>query len=140
MLRSILAVLAGLVLGMFVITAVESLIAWVYPMPAFDPKDPAALKAAMAGMQTGAWGMLLAGWAFGALASGLLAARLAARFETGAPLRHALAVGVVQTAGAAANFAMLPHPTWVVVCGLLVFVPMAALGGRIGAGGRAKSV
>lgn len=132
MLRSILVVLAGLVLGMFVITAVESLIPMVAPLPAVDMHDSAALRAMLAGLPGGVYAMLFAGWGFGALASGLLAARLAARFHTGVPRRHALAVGVVQTVGAAANFAMLPHPTWVVVCGLLVFVPMALLGGAVG--------
>lgn len=134
MLRSILVVIAGLVLGMLVITAIESMIPMVYPLPPFDPNDPAALHAALAALPTPAFVILVLGWAFGALASGVLAARLARKFETGVPLRHALAVGVVQTVGAVANFAMLPHPTWVLVVGLVVFVPMALLGGKIGAG------
>jgi hypothetical protein len=135
MLRSILVVIAGLVLGMFVITAIESMIPMAYPLPPFDPNDPAALRAALGSMPTGVFVILVAGWAFGALAAGVLAARLALKFETGAPLRHALAVGIVQTAGVGVNFAMLPHPTWVLVVGLVVFVPMALLGGKVGAGG-----
>jgi len=133
MLRSFLAVLAGLVLGMFVITAVESMIPMIYPVPkAIDPSDPEALRAMMAGMPTGVFVILMCGWTFGALAGGLLAARLASTWFHKAPLLHALAVGVVQTAGAIANFTMLPHPTWVLVAGMLVFIPMALLGGKLG--------
>ena len=133
MLRSFLAVLAGLALGIFVITAVESIIPMVYPLPkAVDPSDPEALRAMMAGMPTGVFVILMAGWTFGALAGGLLAARLASTWFHRAPLAHALAVGVVQTSGAIANFAMLPHPTWVLVAGLVVFIPMALLGGKLG--------
>ncbi len=129
MLRSVLVVFAGLVAGMFMVTAIESLIPMVYPLPAaIDPKDPEALRAAMAGMPAGVFLMLMAAWAFGSLTGGLLTARLA----THAPLRHALAVGVIQTAGAVANFVMLPHPTWVIAAGLAVFVPMALLGGALG--------
>ncbi|HEY0137703.1 MAG TPA: hypothetical protein VGB85_26640 [Nannocystis sp.] len=133
MLRSILAVLAGLVLGMFVITAVESIIPMVYPMPrAVDPRDIEAMRTTLAGMPVGVFVILMLGWILGALAGGLLAARLASTWFHRAPLRHALAVGVVQTIGAVTNFAMLPHPTWVLIAGLVVFIPMALLGGRLG--------
>ena len=133
MLRSILAVLAGLVLGMFVITAVESLIPLAYPMPrAVDPKDTEALRTMMAGMPVGVFVILMLGWMLGALTGGLLAARLASTWFHRAPLVHALAVGAVQTAGALANFTLLPHPTWVLVAGLVVFIPMALVGGRLG--------
>ncbi len=133
MLRSVLAVLAGLVLGMFTIMAVESVIPLVYPMPrAIDPADTDAMRTTLANMPVGAFVILMAGWALGALSGGLLAARLATTWFYKAPLAHALAVGLVQTAGAIANFTMLPHPTWVLVAGLVVFIPMALLGGALG--------
>ncbi len=133
MLRSFLAVLAGLALGMFVITAVESIIPLIYPMPrAVDPGDTEALRTMMAGMPVGVFVILMLGWIFGALAGGLLAARVASTWFYRAPLLHALAVGVVQTAGSIANFSLLPHPTWVLVAGLVVFIPMALLGGQLG--------
>ena len=129
MLRSVLVVLAGLVVGMFVITAVESLIPMVYPLPlGLDPKDPEALAAAFAAMPSGVFLMLMAAWAFGSLTGGVLTARLAAH----SPMQHALAVGVIQTVGAVANFVMLPHPAWVIAAGIAVFVPMALLGGSLG--------
>ena len=133
MLQSILAVLAGIVLGMFVITGVESIIPLVYPLPqAVDPKDLEAMRTMLAGMPTGVFVILMSGWILGALAGGLLAARLASTWFHRRPMAHALAVGVLQSVGAVANFVMLPHPTWVLVGGLFVFIPMALLGGRLG--------
>ena len=128
MLRSVLVVFAGLIAGMLTVTAIESMIPLVFVLPPIVPGDPEALRAALAAMPVGVFVMLMIGWAFGALVGGLLSARLATR----APLGHALAVGLVQTAGAIANFPMLPHPTWVIAAGLAVFVPMALLGGVLG--------
>lgn len=128
MLRSVLVVFAGLIAGMLLVTTIESLIPLFFALPPIVPGDPEALMAALAAMPVGVFVMLMIGWAFGALVGGLLAARLA----THTPLAHALAVGLVQTAGAIANFTMLPHPTWVIAAGLAVFVPMALLGGVLG--------
>jgi hypothetical protein len=99
---------------------------------AVDPKDTEALRTMMAGMPVGVFVILMLGWMLGALTGGLLAARLASTWFHRAPLVHALAVGAVQTAGAIANFTLLPHPTWVLVAGLVVFIPMALVGGRLG--------
>lgn len=133
MLRSALVVLGGLVAGMFMVTAIESLIPMVFPgLPPLDPRDHAAVVAAMARLPAGVFVMLMIGWACGSLAAGLVVGRLA----TQAPLWHALVVGGLQTAGAIVNFQMLPHPTWVIAGGLAVFVPMVLLGATIGRRGR----
>ncbi len=132
MLRSVLVVFAGLIVGMLMVTAIESMIPLVFALPPLDVADPAAVKAAMASLPAGVFVMLMFGWAFGALTGGLVSARLATHTSGRGPLGHALAVGLVQTAGAIANFSMLPHPTWVIAAGLVLFVPMALLGGHLG--------
>lgn len=133
MLRSVLVVLAGLVAGMLVVMAIESAIPLAFPgLAPIDPNDYAGAVAAMARLPAGVFAMLMAGWVCGSLAAGLVVGRLA----THKPGWHALVVGAVQTAGAIVNFQMLPHPTWVIAGGLVVFVPMVLVGATIGRRGR----
>lgn len=128
MLRSFLSVFAGLIVFSLVVTVLQGMMAQVYPLPAIDPEDPAAIGRAIAGMPAGAFGLLLAGYAVGAMCGGAVASAIATR----ARMRHALIVGVVTTLGGIANFVLLPHPLWVVLSGLPLFIAMALVGGRLG--------
>ncbi|MBL9106358.1 MAG: hypothetical protein JNL82_35880 [Myxococcales bacterium] len=128
-LRSVVAVVAGLLVFFVVVMVVQGAMAQVYPLPAgVDVRDMEAIGRAVLAMPAGAFGLLLAGYAIGALCGGMVAAASAARAE----MRHAIIVGAVTTLGGVANFVMLPHPTWVVLLGLPLFLIMAAIGGRIG--------
>ena len=133
MFRSVLVVLAGLVAGMLVVTAIESLIPMVFSgLPRIEPNDYAAAVAAKARLPAGVFAMLMIGWACGSLAAGVVVGRLAAHWSLGAPRVHALVVGALQMAGAIVNFVMLPHPNWVIAGGLVVFMPMVLLGVKLG--------
>ena len=129
MLRSVLAVLLGLAAAVVVMIGVESISHTLLPPPSVDLNDMAAVRAVMAGLPAGMYVMVLIAWGFAALTGGLLAGRLARR----APLAHAAVIGGLLTVGGLANFVMLSHPLWVVIGGLLLFLPMALLGGRLGA-------
>jgi hypothetical protein len=130
MLRSVGAVVAGVILGGGVVFAVELLGGMLFPMPpGLDLNDPQALAVAMANAPLGALLFVLLAWAAGSLAGGWLAARLAGR----APHWHALIVGVLLLIAGIINLATLPHPLWFQVVSVLVFLPAAWLGGALGA-------
>ena len=126
--RSILAVLAGLLVAGFVVFVVETIGHTVYPPPAgFDPTTPAGMAAIMGQAPLGALLFVIAAYACGACAGGALAARL----QPSAPLAHAIAVGAVLTGAGVLNLLSIPHPMWMTVATIVVFGPAAWLGGRL---------
>jgi len=126
--RSLLACLAGLVLGSVVIGVVEFVGHQIYPPPAgIDPRDPESIRRAMETISMGALLVVLVAWAIGSVVGGLVAARLAPR----QPMRCALIVGAMLLLAGIANLIMLPHPLWFSIVAVLLFLPAAWLGGRL---------
>lgn len=129
MIRSILAVLAGLMVFFIAVTVLQGMMVQLYPLPAgIDPNDLEALKRALMGMPAGAFAVLLAAYAVGAMCGGAVAAAVAGRRK----MLHAAIVGGLTMLAGIANFARLPHPSWVVLVGVPLFVVMALIGGRLG--------
>jgi hypothetical protein len=126
--RSILAVLAGVFLGVVVISTVQAIGHAVYPPPPdLDPTNVEAFKAAVANMPAGALIFVLLAWALGAFAGGGLSAWLARRSH----MLHALIAGAVLLVNGIISLVMIPHPLWVTVAGVLVFLPAAYVGSRL---------
>ena len=128
MVRSTGAVIAGLLVMLIVVAAIQWLGHSVYPPPeGLDFRDKDAVAAAMANAPAGAFAFVLASYAIGTF--------LAAGTATTISLRHkrgvAIVIGVVMLGLAAINLFALPHPTWMVVAALLVPVPAALLGWRV---------
>lgn len=128
MMRSILAVLAGVVVAGIVIAGVEYLGHLIYPPPpGLDPSDVESMKAMMADIPLGSLLFVLLAWALGSLAGGGVAARIAARSY----LLHALIVGGIMLIGGVINMAMIPHPLWFWIVGVILFLPSAYAGARL---------
>src|SRR5688572_11978981 len=107
--RSIIAVLAGIVISMVTITVVQMLGHQIYESPAgLDMNDKAAIAAYMEKMPIEAMLMVLLAYIAGAFLGGLIAARLAPR----RPILHAMIIGTLLFFAGIANFIMLPHPIW----------------------------
>jgi hypothetical protein len=119
MLRSILAVLAGLVIALITVWLFQFASMHAYPPPPIlDPRDPPLL----AGMPAGELALALAGWVVGALDGGLVAGLIA---------RKPLPAGIVGTLAALCAMAvvtMVPHPMWLSLAGVLLPVPAALFG------------
>src|SRR5690349_6438715 len=115
-LRSILAVLCGVLVGGAVILGMELIGVRIFPPPqGLASEDPEVLRRAMEQLPAGAFGMVLLGWALGTFAGAWTAAKVAGR----APLGHGLAVGVLFLAAGVANMLALPHPVWFWIVGVL---------------------
>lgn len=128
MVKSIIAVVLAVLLAGVVIAAVQLVNTQIFPLPpGVDFNDREAMSRAVSSMPTGGFVLLLLSYTLGALAGGWLAARMAPR----RPLLHAMIVGVLLLAAGVMNFVSIPHPLWVTVVGLLIFLPMAWLGASL---------
>ncbi len=129
---NVLAVVVGAVVAGVVVALVQSLGHQVYPVatPA-DMQDPDAMAALVASMPPGALWFVVAAYAAGSFAGGAVAAYIG----RSAQIRLALIVGVLLMIGGIMNIVSIPHPLWFSVVSLLVFLPAAWLGGRLGVSG-----
>lgn len=126
--RTLLASLAGLVVGSIVTGVVEFVGHQIYPPPAgIDPRDPESIRRAMETISTGALIAVLVAWAIGSMVGGLVAARLATR----QPMRCALIAGAMLMLAGIANLILIPHPLWFSIVAVLLFLPAAWAGGRL---------
>jgi hypothetical protein len=128
--RSVLAVLAGVVVAGVVVVAIEAVGHRVYPGP--EGHDHEALAAYIRTAPPGVFLFVLAAWGIGTLAGAWLAAWLAGR----APVVHGLIIGGLLLLGALANLLMIPHPVWFSVVGVAMFLPAAWLGAKLVNAGR----
>jgi hypothetical protein len=123
--RSVLAVLAGLILTSVVIFSIEFAGHAVHPFPeGVDPQDPAALREFIHTAPAGVFFGLLAAWVVGTAAGSWLAARLAHR----ARKVCGWIIGGFITLGAIAIMTHIPHPVWLWVLALLAIPGAAVLG------------
>jgi hypothetical protein len=129
MVRSILAVVLGLVVAFVVISGLEWLGQFMYPLPeGVKPGDVEAMKQVVAAMPPGAFLLLLCEYAVGSLAGGFFAAWVARR----RPALHALIIGGALTAVGFLNLLMLPgHPAWFWAANAVVYLLPAYLGARL---------
>ena len=107
--RSILAVIMGMLVAFVLIAVVQLIGMRVYPPPAgMDPTNLESLKAARASIPLGALLFVLLSYAAGSVAGGWLAARIAPR----APMMHAMIVAALLFGAGLMNLMTIPHPAW----------------------------
>jgi len=129
--RSILTVLSGLVSGGLTVYLLQWLGHRIVPPPeGLKLEDIEAIKAYVLTAPPAVFLLLLAAWAGGAFVGGMVASFIARTHR----LRHSLAVGAIQAVLAAMQLAMVPHPAWVAISGVALFIPFAWLGGKLFAG------
>jgi len=126
-LRSVLGVVAGVLVGGVLISGVEVISSQFYPLPAGAASDPQALASHIRSLPAGAFAWVLSAWMIGTLAGAWIAARIAGRKH----LVHGVIIGTVFLAFGIANMLMLPHPAWVWVCGIVIFMMAGYMGGRL---------
>jgi hypothetical protein len=128
MLRTLLAIVAGLITAMLVIFGVEAAGMLLFPPPAGMPLETEADLAklvAMASPAAKAW--LVFGWALGSFVGAWVAARISRQHRRIA----ALAVALFIVAGTVMNAMVIAHPLWVNLLGILLPVPLALLAARL---------
>jgi hypothetical protein len=131
MIRKILAVVVGIIAGSAFNMGLVTFSQAMYPLPeGLDPNDFEALKAYVEanGVPTGALMIVLAAHAGGSFVSGLVCGIIARRSWYWA----AVILGILWTCGGVAMLIMLPAPTWFAVADVLLYLPSALVGVRLG--------
>lgn len=128
MARQFLVFLGASVAGFIVLGLVESISWMLYPAPEdLDLTDMEALAAYAAQVPLTAKLIVLAAWMIGAFVAGFIAGKFA---PEGTGPKLALMAGGVLMLGGIMNTFMVPHPVWMLVIGLLQYLPMAYLGAK----------
>ena len=132
--RNILAVLAGVVVGSFVNSALVNLGPSVFPLPeGADVSTLEGLKTSMPLFRPINFLPPFLGHALGTLVGAFIAAKLAASHVN----RIALGLGGFFLVGGVTAAYMFGGPVWFIVADLaLAYIPMAYLGGRLAGTGR----
>ena len=134
MVRNILAIIVGLVIGMVVNMGLINLGHAVVPLPeGADVSTMEGIAAAMSRFGPEQFIFPFLAHAGGTLVGTLVATLIAASHK----MKIALALGVLFLAGGIAAVIMLPAPLWFDVIDLVfAYIPMAWIGAKIGGAGR----
>ena len=127
--RNILAVLAGVMLGMIANMGIITISGSIIPPPdGIDPSDMESLKANMHLFEAKHFIMPFLAHAVGSFVGALVAALVA----TSHKMRFAMGLGVWTLIGGIMASFMIPAPTWFVVLDLgLAYVPTAFVAGKL---------
>lgn len=130
-LRNVLAVIAGLVIGGIVNMILITISPMIVPPPAgVDLNNPESISRAIQLFEPRHFLMPFLAHALGTLAGALTAYLIAASYKA----RFAYAIGVLFLCGGVAASFMIPAPAWFIALDLLVaYLPMAWLATQIGA-------
>lgn len=126
--RTILAVIAGLIIAMLVMLSVEFLSMQVSPPPpGFTLNNEADLARLVEMASPASKALVVLGWALASFLGGWVAARLSRQHRMVA----ALAIGVLIVIGVVFNTANIPHPLWMTVLGVLLPMPLTFAAARL---------
>ena len=126
--RNILSVVVGLATAIITFLIAETINGNLHPAPTtLDYKNTIAVRAFYENQPISLWLLVLAGWVIGSLICGFLIKLISKSDNKKLPI----IAGCILTLSAVANFFSLPHPTWFIVVGLLVFIPSTLLGHRL---------
>jgi hypothetical protein len=139
LLRNVLAIVAGLVIGMAINMAIVVFGPSIIPPPAgVDVNDVESIRASIHLYEAKHFVSPVLAHAVGTLVGAITAYLIAASHQS----IIALVVGVFFLAGGIAASMMIPAPVWFIVLDLVVaYIPMAWIGSQIGrrfSGGRAS--
>ena len=124
--RTLLAIVAGMVLAFALVVAVEFFSSIVHPFPpGFDPSAPGSIPAHV--QRYPGWVLAVAGLMWGATAAAAtwVASRIGGRWA-------GITVALLLAAALVVNLAMLPYATWFKIAMPAAFVAACLLGVRHG--------
>ena len=129
LLKNILAIIAGAVIGSVVNGGIIAISSSVIPPPeGADVTTMEGLKASMHLFKPKHFIMPFLAHALGALVGAFIAAKIAVDHK----MKFALIVGILFLAGGITNVLMLPSPTWFTILDIgAAYIPMAYFAGKL---------
>lgn len=126
--RGIAGVLGGVVVAVVVVGLLEGLGHMIYPPPpGLDLTTAEGQARLMDVMPVGAKVAVVTAWFLGALAGGIVAARIGQR------ALYAWVIGAIMVALSVTTTMMFPHPLWMVLAGIALPIVAAVIAIRIDA-------
>lgn len=129
-LRSLLAVIVGGMLAIFIVTLFDASSLIFFPVStSVDPNNPASLATNSSAIPIGSFIVLIIGWGIAAFTGAWTAARIADRSQ----VFHGLIVSGILLVTGILNLLAIPHPAWVWIIGILAYLGGGYVGARLGA-------
>lgn len=126
--RTILAVVAGIVLAVLIFMLFEKVNEHLYPIPShIDSANHEAMSAHVSSLPVASLAILLLGWAIGSLICGLLVGLLVRNAGT----TPAYIAGLFLMSAGIVDIFMFPRPVWFAIGGMIVFIPATLLGSAL---------
>ncbi|WP_209391257.1 hypothetical protein [Chryseobacterium sp. RR2-3-20] len=123
--RNIISVVVGLVSAIVFFVIAETINSYLHPAPkTLDYNDSIAVKTFYENQPLSLWLFVLVGWVIGSVLCGFLIKLISKNDNKKLPI----IAGSILTLSAVANFFTLPHPTWFIIVGLIIFIPSTLLG------------
>ena len=117
MVRNIIAIIAGVIVGGVVVALMEMAGHSLFPVPEGDWMDPEFVKQNAYRIPFMAKFAVVIAWGVGAFAGGVTARLLSARWKYAT-----LIIGLIFLAFAAINLVMIPSPLWMVLSGVTFII------------------
>ena len=132
--RNLYAILAGFILGALVVATIEWTGHALFPIPEdIDPFNMDSLRANLHRIPFGSKLFVIIAWGLGSWSGAITATLITASgvnwIKTSR--RNSLIVGGILMLGGLVTLAGMPHPAWMWVSGLLIFLPSSWSGWRI---------
>ena len=126
--KQVISVVVGVIAGMAAMMVVNYVSIIMYPVPdGLDMSNSEAMSNYIDQLPILAKLIVLISWMAGAFVGGLVAALIA---PEGKGRALAILVGALLMGGGIVNALSIPHPMWMLIIGLLLYIPLAHLGAK----------
>ncbi len=117
MLRTILGIIAGIIVGVFVVALVEGIGHMIWPPPEGDLKDPEYLKSIMHEIPFASKMSVIVAWGLGVFVGGVVARLVSRRYKSAAWVVAAFILGA-----GVWTMTQIPHPLWMQINAVAVTI------------------
>jgi ABC-type Na+ efflux pump permease subunit len=129
MFRNLLSVIVGLIASFIVIEVIEIIGYKMYPPTTnLNFNNPDSFREYISSAPNSVFLLVILGYALGSLAGGFVASVIAKQNK----YTKAITVGGILMGLGVFNLFNIPHPLWVIIFALIVFLPFAYFGGKLG--------
>lgn len=128
MLRRLLSIIAGILAGIIVVIAGDNICHLIWPPPTdLDLSDQRLMTEFVGSIPFPEFLLMLCFWLLSSLTGGFVAGKINShswKFSS-------IVTSCILLAAASLNMFMLPHPLWMVVASVILYIPAGYLGGKI---------